>query len=187
MDQTLGRLRTAWIQVKPLLSFSPVSGYLWLDTIMLLLVGTLHHTLLPSITHGVFAIDLMTPWLVTTLVCETLPRGLFLAGIGALILETHSATPAGFYLCTYWVIAVAIHLTRGTLSWRHAMPWAFTFGLSQLWVVFFATFVLAVNAGSSIFTWMYLRVQCETLLTGIALGMLFCHRYLGTGIKGEDG
>jgi len=186
MEKTAERIHDLWAEIKPLLHFRPVSGQLWFDTLLLLVVGTMHHTVLPSLTSGVFAIDLMTPWIVTTLVLETLPRGLFLAAVGALILETHSAAPAGFYLCSYWVITAVIHLTRDTLSWRHIMPWAFTYGISQLWLVCFSTFVLVVNSGTGIFSWAYLRVQSEMLFTGIGIGLILCHRHLATGIRREE-
>ena len=186
MEQTIGRLRFAWIQLKPLLKFRPVSGRLWLDTFELLLVGTLHFTVLPAMTRGLIAIDLMTPWLVTTLVCVSLSRGVFLAAFGALILETHSIAPAGFYLCSYWVITVVIQLTRSTLSWRHVMPWLITFSVSQIWLVAFFSLVLAVNAGSSSFDWRFLRTQSEMVISGVAIGMLLCRRFLAGAVMSEE-
>lgn len=186
MELTYSRLRLAAAQLGPFLrSIGPHSGRLWLDLVLLLVVGALHHTVIPSLTGSLVPVDLMTPWLVTALVLETLPRGALLAAVAAMILETHTAAPAGLYLCAYWVVAVTLYLTRSTLSWRHAFPWLVTFFVSQLWVIVFETFVIAVSAGSLVLELSYVAAQTARLLFGILIGMVLCRRFMNSDVSEE--
>jgi len=186
IDLSTDSLRMNWAQVRSYLRFRPHTGRLWWDVLLLLFIGALHGTVLPSITGSLVAIDLMTPWLVTILVVEKMPRAMIFVAISALMLETHTTAPAGLYLCVYWVIACVIYLTRGTLSWRHGLPWLLTYTGAQLGVIGFETFVLAINAGSRPFNWTYLFVQLCRLPLAVAIGMLLCRRYIGSGIDAED-
>jgi hypothetical protein len=185
METTFSRVRVAMEGLRPYLRFRPHSGRLWLDLILLLVVGALHHTVLPSLTRSLVPIDLMTPWLVTVFVLETLPRAALLALFGALIVETHTAAPAGLYIVAYWVILVALYLTRGTLSWRHAFPWVVTFLLSQAWVIGFETFVLSVSSGGFPFGIKYVVSQVARLLISVPLGLLLCQHFMVSGLHEE--
>lgn len=185
MDATMSRARVVAAWLKPWIALRPTSGRLALDVIFLLVVGALHHTVLPSLVGGVILVDLMTPWLVVTFVAAPLPRAALIGMLGALILETHSAAPAGLYICSYWVIAVVIRLTRSTLSWRHAFPWMVTFFVTELWVVAFETFVLAVSEGAFRFGVGYFGSQMVRILAATALGMLLCQRAMQSGAVEE--
>jgi len=185
METTLTSSRSLKGRLKNALHFSPCTGYLGLDVALLLVVGALHFTVLPCLTRSWVLIDLMTPWLVTTFVAAKLPRAALLGLLGALILETHSAAPAGLYICAYWVILVALYLTRGTLSWRHAFPWLVTFVLSELWVIGFETFVLTVDAGLSPLAPHYLITQAVRLVLAVGIGLWLSQRFMATGIAEE--
>lgn len=176
----LGRLQEA---TRALLRFRPYSGRLWVDIILILFVGALHHTVLPSVTRSLVLIDLMTPWIVTTLVVAPLPVGATLALLGAVVLETHSAAPAGLYLCSYWVILAVLHLTRSTLSWRHAFPWLVTLVVSQVWVMSFETLVLLI--GDSALTGRYVFAQIFRLLLGTLCGWWLCQPFMLSGAYEE--
>lgn len=158
--------------VAPYLVPRPYTQKLWLDLFFLLVIGALHHTVLPSFTRHMFSADLMTPWIVATFVVASLPRAILLGGCAALILETHSAAPAGLYLCVYWVIAVVLHLTRSTLSWRHIFPWLVTFAASELWVMVFESFVSIMRDGTVHFDPMYLARQGLRMLTSTLVGLV---------------
>ena len=187
IDASLYRLRPYWKRLPPWLRFRPVAGPLWYDVVLILIVGALNQTVLPSLLHGFLPVDLMTPWLVTTLVLASLPRGLFITVLGALILETHSVAPAGLYLCAYWMIAAAVHLTRGTLSWRHALPWLLTFVFSQLWIIAFEAFVLSVTVGDlASLDWTSLALASLRLIIGVGIGLLLAQRSVASGLEPEE-
>lgn len=186
MEHTLSRVREAAAQVRPWLVPRPASGKLALDVIFLLLVGALHHTVLPSLFGSVVLIDLMTPWLVTTFVASPLPRAIVTLIVGALILETHSAAPAGMYIAAYWVVCVALRLTRSTLSWRHAFPWLVTFLVAEAWVILFETFVMAVSEGQLQLSFGYVLSQLVRLAVSAFFGMLLSHRLMMMGIGEEQ-
>src|SRR5690349_2126210 len=126
MDQTLGRARAFFDWAKPWLSCKPYSGKFFIDVVYLVLIGAIHHTVLPDLVGGAVFLDLMTPWLVTIFVAAPPWYAALFGLLGSLILETHSAAPSGMYFCAYWVICVVLRLTRSTLSWRHAFPWMVT-------------------------------------------------------------
>lgn len=175
---SLSRLRGAFATLKPFLLPRPYTRRLWLDIVYLLVIGAVHHTVLPSFTRSLFVIDLMTPWIVATFVVASLPRAALLGALAALILETHSAAPAGLYLCTYWVIAVVLHLTRSTLSWRHIFPWLVTLAASELWVMVFESFVSGVNEGGVRFDPMHLAKQFLRLLASTVIGLFMAKRII---------
>lgn len=168
----LSYLKLTLDSVRPALAMHPHTGRLWLDVVYLLIAGACHHTVLSSLTGSLFVVDLMTPWIVALLVMESLWRGAFLGAIAAIILETHSSAPAGLYLCAYWVIAVAIWLTRSTLSWRHTFPWIVTLTTAVLWIAAFESLVLAISAGGALLSWAYVGQQILRVVVAVALGML---------------
>jgi hypothetical protein len=172
------RFRAFGEALAPYVALRPYTHKLWLDVCFLLIIAALHHTVLPSFTRHLFVVDLMTPWIVATFVVATLPRAIFLGGIAALLLETHSAAPAGLYLCAFWVIAVVLHLTRSTLSWRHVFPWLVTLAASELWVMIFESFVSGVSEGSLRFDAVHLARQGLRLFTSTFAGLILARRII---------
>jgi hypothetical protein len=185
MERTSGHPRLSLATLKLLLKPQPCTGESSVDIIFLFFVGALHSTILPSIFGRYLLIDLMTPWLVCTFVAAPLTRSIILAILGALILETHSATPAGLYIVAYWIIMAALWLARSTLSWRHVFPWAVTFFVSELWVIAFETFVMAVSEGVFQFNPIQMLNQCLRLGVATVFGLALCRRFMSLGV-GEE-
>ncbi len=186
MDTTKERLKTAWISVLPHLRLRPYSGKLWLDVICLLVVGALHFTIIPTVTGSWLAVDVMTPWLVTVFVVEKLPRAALIGLVGSIILETHSSTPAGMYVCAYWVMLCVLQLTRATLSWRHIFPWVVTYLVTEIWVIGFETFVGAVYESGYQFDWKFLSGQIARVVAAMLIGLVLSHRFRTLGIAEEE-
>jgi hypothetical protein len=178
MDATLNRLKSLAAASRPWLALRPASGRLPLDLVYLIIIGALHHTVLPTLVGHVLLVDLVTPWLVATFILAPLGRGALVGALGALIVELHSTAPVGLYLCAYWVVAVILRLTRSTLSWRHAFPWAVTFAAAELWVIGFESFVIGVSEGLTRFTVGYVIVQAARLCLSVLVGMLFARPYV---------
>jgi hypothetical protein len=185
MDETLQRFKGYAAQAAPYFRVRPASGKLWLDAVFLLFVGVLHHAVAPTFTGNWLYLDLITPWLVVHFVTQSLPRAALLGAIGALILETHVAAPAGLYFCAYWVIIVTLQLTRSTLSWRHAFPWLVTMAAAQAWVIGFETFVRLVNEGPGTFRLEDLLHQLTRLIAASLIGLLLARRFI-TGDENEE-
>jgi hypothetical protein len=178
MDATLNRLKTFAVASRPWFALRPASGRLPLDLVYLIIIAALHHTVLPTLVGHVLLVDLVTPWLVATFVLAPLGRGALIGALGALIVELHSTSPVGLYLCAYWVIAVILRLTRSTLSWRHAFPWAVTFAAAEAWVIGFESFVIGVSEGFARFTLGYVVVQAARLGLAVLIGMLLARPYV---------
>lgn len=185
MERTSSHPRLSVASLKLLLKPQPYTGELSVDIIFLFLIGALHCTILPSLVGRYLLIDLMTPWLICTFVAAPLTHSIVLGILGALILETHSAAPAGMYMAAYWVIMAALWLTRSTLSWRHVFPWAVTFFVTELWVIAFETFVMAVSEGAFHFSFLQLVHQCLRLAVATLLGLALCRRFMSLGV-GEE-
>lgn len=122
----------------------PCTGSIWTDLFYLMLVIVLQMTVIPSLFQW-FPVDIVTPWLAYSVVMLTTSWGMTLSLLGALILENHSAVPAGFYICTYWIMATLIVVVKNHISWFNAMPWFTTFVVCQLWLVIFESFVYIVK------------------------------------------
>jgi hypothetical protein len=183
---TREKFKSAVETVLPHLRFRPISGKLWLDALCLLVVGALHFTIIPTVTGSWLAVDVMTPWLITVFVVEKLPRAALIGFIGSIILETHSTTPAGMYLCSYWVMLCVLQLTRATLSWRHLFPWVVTFLLGEIWVIGFETFVGAVYESGYQFDWKFFSAKLARVLASMLIGLALSHRFRTLGLAEEE-
>lgn len=186
MERVPSQPRLSLASLKPLLRPHPYTALMWVDIFFLLLVGALHSTIIPSIFGRYAIVDLMTPWLVCTFVAAPLLRSIVLGTLGAFILETHAASPAGMYMTAYWVIMAALWLTRSTLSWRHAFPWAVTFFISELWVVIFETFVMAVSEGTFHLNFIQALHQCVRIGCATGIGMALSLRFMALGVGEES-
>ena len=185
MERAPSQTRLSLETLRPLLKPQPFTGQMWVDITFLLLIGALHSTILPAMFGRYILIDLMTPWLVCTFVAAPLFRSMVLGTFGALILETHTACPAGMYMTAFWVIMSVLWLTRSTLSWRHAFPWAVTLFAAELWVISFETFVMAVSEGSFHISFLETFHQCVRLVVSTVVGMTFAQRFMRDGIAEE--
>lgn len=187
MERTLPRFRQFLARAATRARPRPATGRLWLDGLWLLVIGALHHTVLPSVFGSFLLVDLMTPWLVITFVVESLPRAAFIGLFGALIVETHSTTPGGLYICAYWVLAVALHVARGALSWRHVLPWVVAFAVSELWIIAFEALVIGINTGRLTLTTDWFVLEALRLLVATAIGLTLAWRYAAFGLPQEAG
>lgn len=186
MDTTLSRFKDYRLRLGELFAFAPYTGRLWLDLLLLLLCAVLQHAVLPTLTLELVPIDLMTPWLVVGFVNQSLSRSVLMLTTGALLVELHTAAPAGLYMSAFWVIAVTLWLVRSTLSWWHAFPWIVTFAASELWIVLFESFVRAIAAGS--FTFVPTDLAKETLRIGLSVGfgVILCRPFMQAKLVEDD-
>ena len=159
----------------------PATGRLWLDLVYLIVVGAVHFTVFPSLTQSFFVVDLMTPWIVVTMIAQPFPRGALIGAVGALVLETHSVAPAGIYITAFWVIGVVVNLTKSTLSWRHVFPWFVTLVLAEIWVMAFESFVQGIyDTGGTMLRFgpAHLAHESFRLVFSTAFGLLIAHRFM---------
>lgn len=155
----------------------PHTGTLWKDIVFLLMIAFFQTTFIPSIFGDFIRVDLLTPWLVMTAIRQQWPSATLLAIIAALCLETRTSTPAGLYLCSYWIMTNIIIQVRAALSWRHQVPWFITYLMASLWVNLFETFVIFLSNGNTFMNWQYwVAVSCRTV-TAVAFGMYLCREW----------
>lgn len=162
---------------KDLLKIRPYTGSLAKDVFYLLLMSALHHTLLPSVVGRYQLVDILTPWIVVTLVAAPLGKGAFLAMLGAFLIETRTTAPSGMYLTGYWMIGIGIYLSKASLSWRHYFPWIVTLTVAQLWIILFELFVNAVILNNFVFTLQQFLIQSSRLGFAVGFGMILCQRF----------
>lgn len=122
-------------------------------------------------------IDILTPWLTIIFIRQRLINNLIYCLFVSFLLETHSATPVGMYLCIYSVIAVTIVNIRGTLSWRHFFPWMVVYGLCTLWVIGFETFVYRYSDTIEMLSMPYWLSSAARVLIAVAIGMILSRRF----------
>jgi hypothetical protein len=156
----------------------PNTGSLWKDCVFLLILVMVQTTLLPTFLPALVHIDLVTPWLVISFVRQRVAQATLLAFIAALTLETHSAIPAGLYVCVYWIAANVIIQVRPALSWRHQVPWAVTYAVTTLWVSTFEAFVIMMTRGVAELHWTYWLTQMIRLITAVGFGMFLAQEWL---------
>lgn len=122
-------------------------------------------------------IDILTPWLTIIFIRQRIINNLIYCLFVSFLLETHSATPVGMYLCIYSVIAVTIVNIRGTLSWRHFFPWMVVYGLSTLWVIGFETFVYRYADTIPMFSMNYWICGAARVVIAVAIGMILSRHF----------
>lgn len=128
--------------IMPRLLPRPNDNGVLLELFYLFLVFLLQEVVLAQMLgFDYLVVDVLTPWLTYIFIRQRLINSLVYCFFVSFLLETHSATPVGMYLCIYSVVAVIIVNIRGALSWRHFFPWMVVYGISAIWVVGFETFV----------------------------------------------
>lgn len=125
----------------------PGRGRFISDTLSLLFIVSLQTLIIPSVT-GIQYIDLVTPWLVYNFIVLGTTKAMLQGFIGAMALEGHGSSPAGLYLCSYWIMGLCIIMVKKHISWRNLMPWITTLMVSQLWILLFEIFVYLVKTSS---------------------------------------
>ena len=175
-----------WREHRYLMQARPNSGRLWLDLVYLLIVIVIHTSVFPSLTGAYVRFDCITPWLLIGFVYQPPLLALGFATFSGLLVETHSASPAGLYICIFWVQAVAVYLARGALSWHLRYPWLATFTICGLWAVGFETFVVIVEQGQADLPLEFVSAQACRLLSIIVIGMMLASRVRRDHLE-EDG
>jgi hypothetical protein len=148
-----------------------------LDFFWILALAALERTVFDTATGNWLFIDLLTPWMVVGMVTQQ-PARMFLTGLLiALLRETHSTAPAGFYVTLCFMQASTLILVRPSLSWHHASPWLLTIFLGCLWTVLAESLVMAIMQGGSVLTPTHILAQGARLIPSTMLGMWLCrHR-----------
>jgi len=130
-------------------------------------------------------VDLVTPWLVYNFIVLSTPAAMVQGLLGALALEGHGSVPGGLYLCSYWIMGLAITMVKKHISWRNLMPWITTAMASQLWILLFESFVYLVKTSSIDF--LSMRKGLEMLLRLlITFGMVFVLAGIAPDQPGEE-
>lgn len=172
-----------WSKVLTILSRlipRPGRGRFVPDSLSLLFIVSLQTLIIPSVT-GVQYIDLVTPWLVYNFIVLGTTTAMVQGFIGAIALEGHGSSPAGLYLCSYWIMGLCIIMVKKHISWRNLMPWITTLMVSQLWILLFETFVFLVKTSS--FEFFNLSSVSRIL---VRLMFTFGMVFLLSGIKPEQ-
>jgi hypothetical protein len=172
--------RNSWALGHQLLDFfkiRPYTGSLSKDFLFLLIISALHYSVIPSIVGRSILVDLLTPWLVVTMVAGSTSKWIFLTLLGAFLMETRTSAPAGMYLTSYWMIGTGIYLTRTSLSWRHYLPWFLTLLIAQLWVILTELFVNHVMLGHWHLSIQEILAQSSRLIFAVGFGMILCRKF----------
>src|SRR6478735_6167245 len=170
----LTRLRRALKKWRP----RPNTGSLTQDVLFLLVIGFLQITILPYFFGSLGHLDLITPWLVITFIRQRPLQGHILGLVGAMILETRLAVPAGLYICAYWILANVIFLVRPALSWRYKTPWLVSYALASLWVILFEVFVINFLQTASLYQPAYIAQQLVRFFVTIGYGMYLSREWM---------
>lgn len=167
----------SWHQMGDFLKIRPYTGSLVKDVLFLMFICALHFSVLPSILGRSILVDLLTPWLVVTMVAGPTGKGIFLMLLGAFLMETRTSAPAGMYITSFWMIATGIYLSRMSLSWRHYLPWFLTLLIAQLWVMLTELFVNHVMLGHWHLSLQEILAQCSRLVFAVGFGMILCRKF----------
>ena len=148
------------------------------NLIFLLLIAFIQTTILPYL-FGMFGyLDILTPWLVISFIRQKPLQATFLALVGAIVLETRLAVPAGLYICAYWMLANIIILARPALSWRYKTPWLVSYALAALWIMLFELFVINFLQAASVIQPAFIVQQSIRLLVAVSFGMYLSREWM---------
>jgi len=122
----------------------PFSGSEGADYLYLIILATLQTAILPTLLPDYLMIDILTPWITLVFICKKSSSAVIQGFLAAILIETHSATPAGLYICSYWILGTAVTLLRGSMAWHSRVSWVSLIILAQSWVFvteFFVSFI----------------------------------------------
>ena len=97
-----------------------------------LFVVVLQTTILSWFWQKGIAIDIITPWIIFSLVCHTSWRAHLITAFASLALETHLSVPVGLILCPYFCYTVLILNIRHHISWQRPLSWFTVFICLQI-------------------------------------------------------
>lgn len=103
-------------------------------TFMLVLCFLQLSALQVSLLHPL-VVDLVTPSVALMSVTNSIKRAIPINMLAAFLIETHSASPFGLYVCSYWVITVTISLIKAHISWRQLSSWIYVLVTAQAFIL----------------------------------------------------
>ena len=168
-----------WLDEKlPEYRMRPHTGKLWLDVFYLVILAALESSILGSVSGPYLGIDLMTPWLVLSVIQKKSGPATVIAIAAGLIQEAQSSVPSGTYLCIYWIVTNILLQVRSALSWRSATPWFVVFLFSCLFAIIFQLLVKIMVSGSLIFNpWEGFGLLVQ-LGVSVGFGLVLCRQWL---------
>jgi hypothetical protein len=187
VDYAPSKFKQWYYTVQPWLKFRPNTGRFWLDVVNILILAVIQLSIIPTFLGSYVYIDLITPWLITTIVFQRMRYSTGLCIITGLIIENHSMSPAGLYICAYWMICVVINLTRSNFSWRLTMPWLATFVGASFWITGFELLVLYITRDVSVFEPIFVLSMIAKFFLSIGFGMYLCRNRFSSIIDEKIG
>lgn len=166
-----------WSHFADYLKVRPYTGTFMKDLIFLCFICALHYSILPSILGRTILVDILTPWLVVTMIAAPMGRGLFITLVGAFLMETRTSAPAGMYITSFWMIGTGIYLSRLNLSWRHLFPWMLTLFIAQIWIIMTEIFVNQVMLGQWHLPLQEALIQSCRLVFSVGFGLILCQKF----------
>ena len=117
---------------------------IYLQLLALVPLVVLQLSVLPKLLGGYVICNVITVWVVVNAVLLRLPPVLTLALLLALLLETHSTSPFGLYLCGYGILVGVLHLIKGLLAWNRYSAWLVVIAGAELWLLVLENVALAM-------------------------------------------
>ena len=141
--KTTARKPTAWLRLS-LTALLRDDSKIYLQLLALVPLVVLQLSILPALLPGYVVCNLITVWVVLNAVLLRLPHALTLALLLALLLETHSTSPFGLYLCGYGILVGVLHLIKGLLAWNRYSAWLVVIAGAELWLLVLENVALAM-------------------------------------------
>lgn len=160
------------------------SGYLLMDALFICLLMAIQRSILPDlIPVPYFEADLLTPWVLVSVVQMSYRRAAFIVIFASIVSETHSSLPIGTTFVAYWIFFNVLHFFRDLLSWRHLVPWFSTFFLVIFWTGIFEWFVMAVLRADQHISWAMLGQLFLRITSGVLFGLFLTRNFYDVKLR----
>lgn len=168
-----------WLRHRlPEFRFKPHTGRLWLDLVYLLVLVAFEVSILKSLTGPFLVIDLVTPWLVTSIIQKRAGSATLVMFVAAMIQEAQSSLPSGTLICAYWIITNVIVQVRPALSWRSMTPWLVIFASSSLFVTIFQLMINVMISGLGDINFLRIIQLFIQVLISVIFGLTLCRQWM---------
>lgn len=172
-------IRTRIVDLVEAYRFRPHTSNFAIDLVFLVVLICLEETLVSSVLGPHLTVDLLTVWVACSVLQKQAGPAFVYAVCAALMQESRTSTPAGTYVCAYWILSILIVHFRPVLSWRFFTPWMAMFFAANILVITMSLLVVFVSSSYANFTFWHLVSFLFRIAVGLGFGVYISKDFIG--------
>lgn len=155
------------------------------DLYLVVFILMLQITVIRTSLLGDIILDFTTPLVAFLAIKSNIRRSLFFSMLAGILIETHSSSPFGLYLSSYWALSVVIAFVKPHISWRQISSWIYVFLASQAFVIIMTAITIFLRTSDLHFQLIFVGQVIFQLMFALILFQILPKKWL-EGDFGEE-